>query len=973
MKKRLPALAKLSAPSSGHALNRGRLFKRLDAALATQPLVWVVASPGSGKTTLATTYLKARRRPTLWYAMDAGDAGIATFFHYLAVAAEASDTARRPPLPPLTAERRVDLPAFTREFFEQLGARLPAKAVIVFDNQQECGDGEEMATALATGLSFLREGQRVFVLSRKEPPPALASLEVANRALRLAEDDLRLTPEEARSLAGLRSKDPKKLANLAALQERTRGWVAGMVMLLDSRGPLQTPDLVLDYLAREYVDRLPDATREVLTRTALAPVISSQMASALGLRQAMTVLSRMARRGAFVTHREGAAPSYEVHPLLRELLLRRLEGQLDHETLVEQRRIVAQVSASEGNDEAAVSLYAANEDWQAILDLADVRAPTLMPHGEMEMLERWLKLLPADFESGDLRFTMLVARTVSGKNPPRALEAFSSARDSFTHAQDLEGLLQAWTGTVLNVISMSDDLHPLDECIREFDVLVPVGSMRLVKSSLVMVSMIAAMGYRNQGHPRLAEWFAHGMSLLEGEQSNAFESAALAYGLSSGLAYLGDLARAEHVREIARPICAAASDDPPAVVFGCLTEANIAIHAGEPEASLSPIEQGLAAAAKAGIPIWNHLLEATGALGAFLCGNLDLGHEYLARLAAGPAGSGRLGRAQHAQLLAYASLLEGKLERGVAQAESAVRLTTELGALVHEGWSRLVLCELHIARSDPEQAERALQPLHNRSELGPSRLFEAQTSFAQADIAALRGLRSESSEALGRAFALAAQCGTGLLASALVTPEALLRRCHSALAEGIEVETVCRLLRVRSIKSFAPPAWLDTWPWQIKIQLLGRLRIHLNGAELESKSKPQVRVLELLQLLVLAGGSASEATIADALWPEADGDQAQQALSIAVHRLRALLGDPTVLERRAGELSLDRRRVFADVWAIESLLENATGGSAERRGALVRAAQRLHAGPPAAVRRGDSPSWLLAAEKRLTQRFNHFS
>ena len=70
MTKRLPGLAKLSPPSSGNALNRSRLFKVLDAALISKQLVWVVASPGSGKTTLATSYLKARRRPALWYAMD---------------------------------------------------------------------------------------------------------------------------------------------------------------------------------------------------------------------------------------------------------------------------------------------------------------------------------------------------------------------------------------------------------------------------------------------------------------------------------------------------------------------------------------------------------------------------------------------------------------------------------------------------------------------------------------------------------------------------------------------------------------------------------------------------------------------------------------------------------------------------------------------------------------------------------------
>jgi ATP/maltotriose-dependent transcriptional regulator MalT len=42
--------------------------------------VWVEAAPGSGKTTLAASWLDSRTRPCLWYQIDAGDADVATFF-----------------------------------------------------------------------------------------------------------------------------------------------------------------------------------------------------------------------------------------------------------------------------------------------------------------------------------------------------------------------------------------------------------------------------------------------------------------------------------------------------------------------------------------------------------------------------------------------------------------------------------------------------------------------------------------------------------------------------------------------------------------------------------------------------------------------------------------------------------------------------------------------------------------------------
>ena len=80
-----PTLAKLSRPRLFDALPRQRLFDRLDDA-RRHPVVWVVAPPGAGKTTLVASWLEQRRLPGLWYQVDPGDADPATFFHYLGLA-----------------------------------------------------------------------------------------------------------------------------------------------------------------------------------------------------------------------------------------------------------------------------------------------------------------------------------------------------------------------------------------------------------------------------------------------------------------------------------------------------------------------------------------------------------------------------------------------------------------------------------------------------------------------------------------------------------------------------------------------------------------------------------------------------------------------------------------------------------------------------------------------------------------------
>ena len=82
MRNKQTSITKITPPALPKVVLRKRLFRLLDKKQHYQ-VTWVSGVAGSGKTTLAASYLNNGNFPCLWYQMDEGDGDIATFFYYL--------------------------------------------------------------------------------------------------------------------------------------------------------------------------------------------------------------------------------------------------------------------------------------------------------------------------------------------------------------------------------------------------------------------------------------------------------------------------------------------------------------------------------------------------------------------------------------------------------------------------------------------------------------------------------------------------------------------------------------------------------------------------------------------------------------------------------------------------------------------------------------------------------------------------
>jgi LuxR family maltose regulon positive regulatory protein len=977
-------IAKITRPLLTEVFPRKRLFEILDRS-RKRPVTWIAGPPGCGKTTLVSSYLDDRKLPCLWYQVDPGDADPATFFYYLGLAARKATPHRRKPLPLFTAEYRQGMPAFTLRFFEDLFARLKVPSTVVFDNYQEVPEDAPFHEIILNGLSRTPDRIRVIMVSRRDPPAALIRIRANNQMEMLGWDDLRLTLEETAGIIRLRARQKQARDTISLLHRAADGWTAGLILMLESveRGVIEpqslgklTPDEIFNYFARELLDKTDRETQGFLLRTAFLPKMTPAMAEDLtGLSNAARILDSLSRTHYFTEKRFHGESVYQYHMLFREFLLSRAQETLsrkDRSTLLHR---AADLLEDSGQTEEAVPLFREAGRWDEMVELIRKHAPSMLQQGRNRSLAEWLESLPKETLEADPWLLYWMGECQFPSHIQLGRFYFEKAFEKFKTDKGRVGIFLAWAGIVYSIISEYQDFRPLDRWIEVLGELVgspwsfPSEEVGLRVSSV----MLLALEMRNPHHPEIEEWAERLLALSE-SCPNISEKIMGYARLAYYWVQMGEFQKGVMAIRRLRQLSRQKNIPPIRIITTNFHECIYNRFAGLHKECLKNVSAGLEQSQKTGsYPVYNWFL-IHGIASSLNVHDLETADALLEKLTVSLNRNKPWETNMYYLLKAQEALARGKPGEAAIHAEMAYKFAGKVGAPLSLLFFHIVTAHVMHQLNKHQEADSHISAAADLADRMGSKLYQFSILMAKALFAFERGEQVSGSALLKRALAIGRE--GGYFYTHINHPYAVARLCEKALEAEIEVEYVQELIRRLSIIPEKPPLHLENWPWSLKINTLGRFELWKDGKPIRFSRKAQQKPLSMLKALIALGGrGVREDEIADALWPEADGDMAYQSFRTTLHRLRRLLGNEKAVQVHEGQMTLDDRTCRVDVWAFEQLLEQAETqwkkAKVEEAARLTEKALEIYKGP--FLRQDVKESWALSMSERLKTKFMFYT
>lgn len=382
---------------------RPRLLDRMNGGLRGK-LTLISAPAGFGKTTLVTGWIASNERPAAWLSLDEADSDPVRFItHFIAALRmiepeigarllKLLESPQPPPIDSLLTPLLNELAAIQQDF------------VLVLDDYHVL-DSHEIDNTLAFLIDNQPPQMHIVITTREDPRLPLARLRARNQLTEFRAADLRFTPEEAAEFLNNAMGLNLSSDDIAALEQRTEGWVAGLQLAAISMQGQTHPHsfvqlftgthrFIVDYLVEEVLDHQPDHVRDFLFQTSILDRLSASLCDAVtGRDDSQAMLEQLEQSNMLIVPLDYQRQWYRYHHLFAEVLQTYARKAAPDKISVWQKRASLWYEQNGFRSVAIRYAFAAN-DFEQAANLIELSWPFVAQNIQPTEFLRWVQKLP---------------------------------------------------------------------------------------------------------------------------------------------------------------------------------------------------------------------------------------------------------------------------------------------------------------------------------------------------------------------------------------------------------------------------------------------------------------------------------------------------------------------------------------------------------------------------------------------------
>ena len=423
-------------PPQPNSIQRPRLTQLINKSL-DRKLILISAPAGFGKTTLLSEWILSSQQRVSWISLEDADNDPTRFWNYFIGALQILQEG-------LVKDARVflqkgdsqnvmaQLESFITILINEI-SEYPEEFTIILDDYHQINN-----KAIHEGINFLIDHlpprMHLILACRADPPLPLARLRARGQMVELRAENLRFTSDEAMVFLNQIMSLGLSADQIAALETRTEGWIAGIQLAAismqrseDTTRFIETftgsHRFIMDYLVDEVLNYQPEDVQAFLLDTSILERFTGSLCDSLtGKTDGQEMLRQLEQSNLFIIPLDNERRWYRYHHLFADLLHSRLqESKPDQVALLHQR--ACGWFEREGLLPEAIQHAIKMRDYERAAQLIERTVEVNRQKGEIATLTGWVDALPDGTRRSHPSLCLAYARALVDTSQNISIEA----------------------------------------------------------------------------------------------------------------------------------------------------------------------------------------------------------------------------------------------------------------------------------------------------------------------------------------------------------------------------------------------------------------------------------------------------------------------------------------------------------------------------------------------------------------------